>query len=101
MVDCQSDLEATSFIDYLRNNIRLRKVLSDRRTKNTGGPLSVYTPRMQCVPPHHLHKEWLILVGMGRGCNLITMGASHKLKYSCTDQLNQKATFQDYQFTNK
>ena len=58
MVDYHSDLEATSFIDYLYNNICLRKVLSDRRTKNTGGPLSVYTPRMQCIdPPHPLHKE--------------------------------------------
>ena len=44
MVDYHSDLEATPFIDYLYNNIRLCKVLSDRRTKNTGGPLSVYTP---------------------------------------------------------
>ena len=43
-VDYHSDLEATSFIDYLYNNICLRKVLSDRRTKNAGGPLSVYTP---------------------------------------------------------
>ena len=102
MVDYQSDLEATLFIDYLYNNIRLRKVLSDRRTKNTGGPLSVYTPRMQCIdPPHPLPIEYLILVGMGRGCNLIIMGASHKFKYYWTDELNQKAAFQDYQFTHK